>query len=89
MHQLGVEYIDDLIGDELTGSTESELLLRFIQIDSCFAIIEVIALCELFSGMIECIVDFLHVNNRHHIKTTFLSHRIILFASISTSLITG
>jgi hypothetical protein len=59
---------------EFVDRMEGDLLLVGVEIDQRLGIFEIVSLDDLFSGLIEGVVDFLEINLRDDVERALLSH---------------
>ena len=76
LDELGAQDIDDLLGDKVGRGVDRKELVALRKLDRGAGILQVIALGNLARGLLEGVVDLLHVDLGHDVEAGIFSHDV-------------
>jgi hypothetical protein len=76
LDELGAQDIDDLLGDKVSRGVDRKELVALRKLNGGARILKVIALGNLARGLLEGVVDLLHVDLGHDVEAGIFSHDV-------------
>ena len=76
LDELGAQHVDNLLGDKVGRGVDRKELVALRKLDRGAGILQVIALGNLARGLLEGVVDLLHVDLGHDVEAGIFSHDV-------------
>ena len=76
LDELGAQHVDNLFGDKVGRGVDRKELVALRKLDRGAGILKVIALGNLARGLLEGVVDLLHVDLGHDVEAGIFSHDV-------------
>ena len=76
LDELGAQHLDNLLGDKVGRGVDRKELVALRKLDRGAGILKVIALGNLARGLLEGVVDLLHVDLGHDVEAGIFSHDV-------------
>ena len=76
LDELGAQDIDDLLGDKVGRGVDRKELVALRKLNRGAGILQVIALGNLARGLLEGVVDLLHIDLGHDVEAGIFSHDV-------------
>lgn len=76
LDELGAHHVDNLLGDKVGRGVDRKELVALRKLDRGTGILQVIALGNLARGLLEGVVDLLHVDLGHDVEAGIFCHDV-------------
>ena len=74
LDELRAQHVNDLLGDKIGRGIDRKELVALRKLDGGAGVLEVIALRDLACGLLEGVIDLLHIDLGHNVEAGIFSH---------------